>query len=291
MVTTEDLAIDNLLDEIHKTRDELHQSLNRAQAAEDDTAMIRDELNTRLGQIAEERHQLLMEARAQIESEMAQLQAEIRLLRRRLQAAGQPLEIIQEIESEAKELEKETILPVEAIEEVTAPDDNDYTFRLGDTVWVPSLNTDGEITEITEDEVEVQVGRLRVRAKLNEVERLNRSERRQKAREKQKASWRAPAKRPVNPEKVKERPPSPGLELDLRGSRVDDAMPQVESYLDAAYMAGLPFVRIIHGKGTGVLRKAIRDHLALNPLVAKHGSGSSQEGGDGVTVVHLVSHN
>lgn len=292
MVTTDDLAVDNLLEEIYKSREEARQAMYRAKAAEDDSEMVRSELNSRLSQIAEERHQILQEAREQVEQEIASLQQELRYLRRRLQAAGQPLEIIQEIETEIKGLESQPLLESGEIEMIEDDSSEEQTYRLGDTIWLASLHSEGQITEIASDEVEVRVGRLRVRAKLSEVERLSRSERRQKERERQKASrYQVDKARQITPDKVKERPPSPGLELDLRGSRVEEAMPKVENYLDAAYMAGLPFVRIIHGKGTGALRKAIREHLNAHPLVAKHGAGSGQEGGDGVTIVHFVSIN
>ena len=87
---------------------------------------------------------------------------------------------------------------------------------------------------------------------------------------------------------VPSRPASPGLELDLRGQTIEDAVPGMEDYLDAAYMAGLPFVRIIHGKGTGALRTAIRERLDGHPLVKRYQRGDEKEGGDGVTVVSLV---
>jgi DNA mismatch repair protein MutS2 len=81
------------------------------------------------------------------------------------------------------------------------------------------------------------------------------------------------------------------LELDLRGMRVEDGLEKIESYIDSAYLAGLPFVRIIHGKGTGALRKAIREALHNHPLVSKYERGGEKEGGDGVTVVTLVPMN
>ena len=62
------------------------------------------------------------------------------------------------------------------------------------------------------------------------------------------------------------------LELDVRGTRADDVLPRVEQYLGDAYLSGMPFVRIIHGKGTGVLRQIIRDHLATNPMVQSYES-------------------
>ncbi|MCB0145575.1 MAG: Smr/MutS family protein, partial [Caldilineaceae bacterium] len=80
-------------------------------------------------------------------------------------------------------------------------------------------------------------------------------------------------------------------ELDLRGARVEESLDRVESYLDDAYLSRLPWVRIIHGKGTGALREAVRDLLRGHPLVSKYRSGEEGEGGDGVTVAHLVETN
>jgi DNA mismatch repair protein MutS2 len=82
--------------------------------------------------------------------------------------------------------------------------------------------------------------------------------------------------------------PSPGLELDIRGQTVEDALPELERYLDAAYLAGLPWVRIIHGKGTGKLRQGVREYLRASEVVKSHESGKENEGGDGVTVVKLA---
>ena len=84
------------------------------------------------------------------------------------------------------------------------------------------------------------------------------------------------------------RPPSPGMELDLRGLTVDDMLLELDRYLDQAYLAGLPFVRIIHGKGTGALRQAVREELRGHPLVGEFRAGENSEGGEGVTVAKLV---
>lgn len=75
--------------------------------------------------------------------------------------------------------------------------------------------------------------------------------------------------------------------LDLRGFRYEEAMREVEAYLDKACAAGLSYAIIIHGHGTGVLKKAIRDYLSDSPYVAKFRPGEDVEGGDGVSVVDL----
>jgi DNA mismatch repair protein MutS2 len=78
------------------------------------------------------------------------------------------------------------------------------------------------------------------------------------------------------------------MELDLRGMRVEEALPDLTKYLDDAYLAALPYARIIHGKGTGALREAVRQALSEHPLVASFRPGELNEGGDGVTIVKTV---
>jgi DNA mismatch repair protein MutS2 len=80
----------------------------------------------------------------------------------------------------------------------------------------------------------------------------------------------------------------PSPELDLRGMTVDEALPLVEQRLDEAARAGVAELRIIHGKGTGTLRQAVRDMLRKHPLVTSHAAAEPRAGGDGVTVVQVA---
>jgi DNA mismatch repair protein MutS2 len=82
--------------------------------------------------------------------------------------------------------------------------------------------------------------------------------------------------------------PAVGNEIHLRRLTLDEALPRLDKYLDDAFMAGLSQVRVIHGKGTGTLRQAIRNLLKNHPLVKSYRPGEYGEGGDGVTVVELV---
>lgn len=81
---------------------------------------------------------------------------------------------------------------------------------------------------------------------------------------------------------------SPPLEIDLRGRTVEEALAELDRRLDAAFMAGLPRLRIIHGKGTGRLREAVRNALPAYPYVEAFEGGGRREGGEGVTVAKLA---
>jgi DNA mismatch repair protein MutS2 len=151
--------------------------------------------------------------------------------------------------------------------------------QVGDLVWIQGYDRYGEALSPPDDrgEVEVHLGTLRGRVRLDQVERVQRPKHKSE-----------PA--PVANAQSAAIPPSeaPPLELEMRGQTVDEAIPTVDQYLDRAYRARLPWVRIIHGKGTGTLRSQVRDLLAKHPLVRTYEAGKREEGGEGVTVVHLA---
>ena len=136
----------------------------------------------------------------------------------------------------------------------------------------PRCRRHGEVVGVGGSEVEVKVGGFRLRLAPSRVELRQRG---------QQLPFRFSRA-------ARSRPPSPGMELDLRGLTVDDMLIELDRYLDTAYLAGLPFVRIIHGKGTGALRQAVRDELRDHPLVGEFRAGENSEGGEGVTVAKLV---
>ncbi len=82
--------------------------------------------------------------------------------------------------------------------------------------------------------------------------------------------------------------PAPAGEIHLRRLTTDEALLKLDSYLDDAFMAGLVQVRVIHGKGTGTLRRTIREQLGRHSLVRSYRPGDYGEGGVGVTIVELA---
>jgi DNA mismatch repair protein MutS2 len=78
------------------------------------------------------------------------------------------------------------------------------------------------------------------------------------------------------------------VEMNIIGRTTDEARDLLEKYLDDAFLAGLASVRIIHGKGTGALRRAVEEVLSAHPLVAEHRPGAPSEGGGGATVATLT---
>ncbi len=272
-----DLRAEDLLDEIHRQRDLARQARAFTEQARREAESMRNELAERLEQIEDERRELLEKARQQAEQEVREVQDELREVRRSLARARQPVESLQSVEEQVQALEETVEEPVQRRVPKLGEKPLRRAVRLGDKVRLRSLNMQGVLTSLSEDEAEVQVGVLRVRARRSDLIL---------AGEADTAAAPAPVgeSRPATPANF---PASPGLELDLRGQRADEAQDALERYLDSAYLAGLPWVRIIHGRGTGKLRDMVRQALQGHPQVRSFESGGDKEGGEGVTVVKL----
>jgi DNA mismatch repair protein MutS2 len=284
MVSPEELRVESLLDEIHHQRELARQE--RSQAAEDRRHIQRleKELSERLESIEEERRVLLDQANLEIREEINSLQEELRSLRRRLASAAEPLKAVQDIENAVDELQEEFSISRPSPSQISAGAHKDAgpqrPFGIGEQVRIRTIDAVGVITALEEERAEVQVGRLRVRARLEELDFVSESE---APESRKKAPIRSTLHASVGAAAV------PPLELDVRGQTADEALVELERRLDAAFLVGMPFIRIIHGKGTGRLRVAIRQALEGNAYVASFEPGKSSEGGDGVTVVHLAA--
>jgi len=82
-------------------------------------------------------------------------------------------------------------------------------------------------------------------------------------------------------------PPDVGMSIEVRGQRLDEALPRVEEFLDHAARNGRARVLLIHGKGTGAMRRAVRELLDRHPLVTRYETAERAEGGEGVTVAYI----
>lgn len=273
-----DLRAEDLLDEIHRQRDMERQARIAAQEAQSEAEALRDELAKRLDRIEDERYALLERSRQEAEASLNALQEEIELLRSKLAKARQPLEVVDEVEEVVTSLAEEVAEPILRKEPAKPVRPPKGPLKLGEKVHLRSIDQDGVLTAIGEDELEVQVGVLRVRARRSDVVRKGES-----AEKPEENKPRAPKSGITLPATQD----SPGIELDMRGQRVDEGLDMLDRYIEKAYLAGLPFVRIIHGKGTGRLRDSVREALNNNPHIRSFEGGEQTEGGEGVTVVHL----
>jgi DNA mismatch repair protein MutS2 len=278
-ISPSELRADDLLDSIHRERNLARKERQKAEKARADIHRLRRELTERLEKIEEERQAAIDKARAEGELEVALLQEQLKSLRLGLKKARQPLDVLEEIQEQVEVLEEKIQKPVKIrTKRKLVPKGQ---LKLGEKVLLTSLKKEAVITSIGEEEVEVQIGTLRMRARLDEIQRKGQDD---PAGEPE-TSVHPPISGPARSVGLT---PSPGMELDLRGQRSEEALALLEDYLDRAFMAGMPFVRIIHGKGTGKLRSEVRRVLQGHPQIASFDEGQEKEGGSGVTVVKMA---
>lgn len=153
-------------------------------------------------------------------------------------------------------------------------------FAPGQQVFHTVFNKRGVVTDVDER-------RKRVRVDLNGVSLwAAMKDVRQSGQSAQAAAPRAPQR--VSPVKAAiANDDAPALRLDLRGMRADQAQAEVERFLDKALLSGFSEVEIVHGRGTGALRRQIHDFLRSFPAVARFATAPEDRGGDGMTIVNL----
>ncbi len=179
--------------------------------------------------------------------------------------------------AKTKLFEKEKILEKEQKKyQEKLPGKAPQSFKPGMEVFIPTLNQKGYVLEAADgqDEVLIQAGIMKIKVKKAELR---------------------PVKENINQETqktgigklVSAKTSTISPELDLRGVTVEEALDQTGKYLDDAVLAGLNQVRIIHGKGTGALRSAVRELLGGHPQVKEFFLADSRQGGSGATEVKL----
>src|SRR6266566_3946233 len=280
------VRMENLLEELQAERksaedERFHLSMERVEAE-----YQRKQLEEERHRLEEQRVKVLNEARAQAARELDEVRASLAKVKVDVSRVNMTRERLGEAQQRVQDLEdKVTRIPgprrsskragadAEAISEA-----GQGLLKIGDTVRVLSFGQNAELLGLSADrsEADVQMGPLRIRVNVDNLERLGK---------RQPAAGERAAPSVVLP-RYEDRP-EVAMQLDMRGWRVDAALEELETYLNDAAMSGMSSVRIVHGKGTGALRAAVREHLAHHPLVKSYTSAPPQEGGDGVTIVKL----
>ena len=154
----------------------------------------------------------------------------------------------------------------------------------GDMVHIASMDVDAIIVAPVDSKgyVQLKVGMMKMRAPLSDLRTLTATQ--QMVKKEQKKLER---KKSMREARVDITTRAVRQELDVRGMALDEAIPEVEKFIDDAMLSSLGEVSIIHGNGTGVLRAGIQDCLRRHPCVSSFRLGRYGEGETGVTIVSL----
>lgn len=270
MIGTMEADFHALLRDLKEKREQLDRTLSDlAEREEKVTASERNLVDRR-----EEAAKLVQDAR-----EKGLVEAQQIIGKARREVAALLDEAKREKAREAKEKLDQAAQEVEAALDALHPEENvaPEEITVGDVLFVKPLNCDASILS-----VDRRAGRVRVRAGSMELDVAISSLLKPKGKEPKKVR-----KQRVKQQESEQAAQEPTTSINLLGRRVEEALGELEPFLNHASLERISEVRVVHGKGTGALMKGVRSYLAGHPLVAEFRTGERFEGGDGVTVVTL----
>jgi len=281
----DDVRVDDLIRNLEETRRALEEELERARRLRQENERLQLELEAARAELAERRQIVLEKAREEA-------RRVVTAARRETQAALDELRRLQrqgDLEGARRTRRRLDRLQAQ-LEAAAAPVEAPGTRTLepgelvpGTPVLVVSLGQTGTIIEgpAADGQVTVQVGGMRVRVPGHNL-------RAAPAGSKEEPEHRSPVPDRAGLGLVAAKRAHISPELHLRGMTVEEALEALDKYLDDAVLAGLPAVRIIHGKGTGTLRRVIHEHLRSDRRVKSWRLADASAGGHGVTVAELA---
>ena len=277
MVDQDQLRLEDLLAEVQRRQEELTLQGHQLAKTQREVDELRDALRARQEEMEDRQAELLGQTRRDLLDRASRLARRLRNAERRWQEpvpaqTPTPAQPIEDDRQAVHEVQQELASPewrpsereVEGWREQLQP---------GDTVRIQGFYQPARVDQapdLNNRTIQVSLGPLRMRLELALVERREQD-------------------LPSRPSRIDLPPPPASLspEVHLMGLTVDEALDRMETFLNDAILAGLEEVRIVHGKGTGALRKAVRERLSSHPLVASHSPAPPSEGGDGATNASL----
>jgi len=268
-----------ILADLAREKAQLLEEQRELRLAQEKVSELQGTLERRLSRIEDERERMREDSRQRIQSVR---ESEDRRLRALFAEAEEKLRTARSPRAVAR-VRTETLSQITPPGEAAADPSSHGTLAVGDFVEAPALGWRGRVSALTETEIEIDSGGKRIRLDRSLV---------RKGRDPKKSDpprWPAEARGGSAPVALESgwSGSEASNQLLLIGMRVDEAMPLVDKFLDDAFLADAPSIRLVHGFGQGRLRAAVRDLLKSHPHVTGYRDGAPNEGGAGATVVEL----
>lgn len=292
LISDDNKRFEEILEALEKSRIELDESKAEAKRTAVEMQKLRDELESEKAKLTEQKEKELEIARREANAIVKRVSAQADKLLDELSEIRKQKEKSDFAKNsiEAKHIAKSALNHMydEANPIVTRNTDAYVLPRpliKGDSVLISDINKKGIVVTPPDDSdfCFIQSGIMKTKVHVSKLRLVEKENTLQKSSGKQKKTASSVTTKGVESRMTRR----PQLELDIRGYAADDGIYEVDSFLDNAVMSGVGSVTIIHGKGTGVLKNAVRNHLRHHPHVASSRKGLYGEGEDGVTVVEL----
>lgn len=277
LISDETLKFEDLIQSLQEKSIKAENDARIAAALKAEAGKIKEKYEAKLSGIDRIRENIQLEAKREAKSILRDAKEEADdILKniRDLEKMGYSSEARQMLEEERKRI-KDNLEKIEVTEKIEKKAEGlpIKNITIGKSAFLPKLNQKVIILTLPDSkgEVQVQAGIMKINVKATELNETNDKE----------------EKQGISKKKINLNMRSTATSVDLRGMDAEEAIYSTDKYLDEAYIAGFNEVTLIHGKGTGILRKAIQDMLKGHPHVKSFRLGEYGEGGSGVTVVLL----
>lgn len=272
---------DNSLEVVEKLQDTHQQLTKNLKSAEETNAEaidLKKKYEKEVSELKKTKNKTIKHIKNRFDSELDAVKAEIKEILDELRK-NQSEKIARRSYQRLANLEHKFRGELNELEESEKYEEIDWSIaKVHDIFIVKELHQEVELLSLPDKNknVFVQMGNIKTKIKQNKLAVYNKS------------LIKKTVFKPVKPSvSVELKRYSMSNTLDLRGFRVEEALDELEAYLDKASMVNLTPVFIIHGHGTGALKSCVRDFLSTSPYVAKYRAGENVEGGDGVSVVDI----
>ncbi len=266
-----------VVEKLQDTKQQLDENLKTAQELRDEADELKKSYEKQLNEHKKEKKKVLKGIRTQFSAEIEDAKSEIKQILKEMRAEKSE-KIARRSLARLTKLEQQNRASVNALTDKDKYNEIDWNnIKPGDTVMIKDLNQGVTILQVPDKNgnVYVKMGLINTRVKKDRLAIYDKN---------LSTKTILPTQYTQSFELKKYEISST---LDLRGHRVEEALDELEGFLDEASLANLTPVYIIHGHGTGALKSAVRDFLTTSPYVAKFRPGENAEGGDGVSVIDL----
>ncbi len=236
-----------------------------------------------LAEIEKKKKQLLHEANKEAQALIDGANAKIERTIREIKEAQAEKNRTKELREELKEMKQNLVNEEKSFSNQLKTDEKEVVseeLKVGDMVCINELEVVGELLAITDTDVTIQFGDVRLRTTADKLRKISRSQAR-------KAQQNPSYLRKSIMNDINEKAQKFNLTLDVRGQRGDEAVDNVAKYIDEATLLSIKEVSILHGKGNGILRKLIREYLSKQSCVHDFHDASLETGGAGITRITL----
>lgn len=236
-----------------------------------------------LAEIEKKKKQLLHEANKEAQALIDGANAKIERTIREIKEAQAEKNRTKELREELKEMKQNLVNEEKNLSKQLKTDEKEVVseeLKVGDMVCINELEVVGELLAITDTDVTIQFGDVRLRTTVDKLRKISRSQAR-------KAQQNPSYLRKSIMNDINEKAQKFNLTLDVRGQRGDEAVDNVAKYIDEATLLSIKEVSILHGKGNGILRKLIREYLSKQSCIQNFSDASLETGGAGITRVTL----